>query len=159
VIDVGTVRIAGEIGEGVVLAMVGDPGDDGRKLTAPAERSGLLNRALDGLDRRRKADRFTTSDSIRQASADFRVSVDSAAGFLTECVVFAKDGRTKHADLFNGYRNWCEMNGRRPLGAQRFHHRVREIGDEQAALQPDGLDTSRINGWPTYLGIQRRESM
>lgn len=128
-----------------------------RRLTTPSELSGLLNLALVGLARLRANGEFTTSATTREAGEQFRISVDSAAAYIHDDVVLDPGERTKMADLFSSYRSWCEMNGRRPLGAQRLHRRVREIVGPSPLLQPDGLGEITVNGYPTYLGIGRKE--
>ncbi len=127
------------------------------KLSTPRELSGLLNRALDGLERLRRKGSFTSSETTRRAAVEFRISVDSAAGYLAQCAEFDPKGRTRLADLFSGYRDWCAENNRRPLGAQRFHSRVREIASASPALQEDGLDEVTVQGRPTYLGVRRKD--
>ena len=69
-IDVGAVRIAGEIGEGVVLAMVGDPGDDG-----PFDRGGAERGEHSAQERARleAAMREQTVEADRHPEADREV--------------------------------------------------------------------------------------
>jgi putative DNA primase/helicase len=118
------------------------------KLTTPSELSGLLNDALDGLDRLRTHGRFTTADSSEEAAQRFRVDSDSAAGFCEDCCTITADARTAKPILFQAYRAWCEENGRRPLAAVRFGRRLRELHD---------LDQVSSKGKDFWIGIELDE--
>jgi putative DNA primase/helicase len=99
------------------------------KLTTPHELSGLLNRALTGLERVRRNHGFTRAAVSEHAAKRFRVDSDSVAGFVEESCEIGVDGRVAKPVLFQMYRRWCEENNRKPLGAQRFNHRLAELCD------------------------------
>jgi len=119
------------------------------ELTTPQELSGLLNHALDGLDRLSRTGQFTQTAETQQAADSFRISADSAAGFLAEHCQIDRNARVRRAALWNAYRAWCEENNRRALGSQRFHARIRDLVDD--------LDEVEVNGKPTYIGIHLEE--
>lgn len=118
------------------------------KLTTPQELSGLLNQALDGLNRLRQQHGFSHIASSDHAAERFRVDADSAAGFCEECSRVTPEARTAKSVLFQSYRAWCEQNNRRPLAAQRFNRRLRELHD---------LDEVASKGRDYWLGIELRE--
>jgi putative DNA primase/helicase len=119
------------------------------KLTTPTELSGLLNRALDGLTRLR-AHGFTRAATSDTATARFRVDADSAAGFSDALCTLDHDARIAKPDLFQAYRQWCEDNNRKPLGAQRFNHRLHELHTGQ-------LDQVSSKGRDYWHGIALTE--
>ncbi len=119
------------------------------KITTPAELSGLLNRALDGLERLRR-DGFTRAEATEKAAERFAVDADSVAGFLNEECELALDGRTAKPALYKAYESWCERSGRRPLAAVRFTHRLRE-------LHGSSVDEVASQGRDYWLGVTFRE--
>jgi putative DNA primase/helicase len=118
------------------------------KLTTPTELSGLLNHALDGLDRLRQQHDFTRVDASEKAAERFRVDADSAAGFCEERCNIEDEARIAKPLLFQAYRAWCEANNRRPLAAVRFSRRLAELHH---------LDHVSSKGRDYWLGIDTRE--
>jgi hypothetical protein len=56
-------------------------------------------------------------------------------------------GRSRSA---TAYKTWCEDNNRRPLAAQRFNRRLRELCGQQ-------LDEIASDGRDYWIGINLRE--
>ena len=83
------------------------------RLTTPTELSGLLNRALAELPALRSRGHFSASAVTSEAAAGFRISSDSAAGFIDDCCRIVSDGRVAKPALYRAYKDWCEENGRR----------------------------------------------
>jgi putative DNA primase/helicase len=121
------------------------------KLTTPTELSGLLNRALNGLQRLNAQQRFTSAPTSDAAAERFRIDADSAAGFLEDDCTLTPDSRTAKPDLYRAYAAWCENNGRRPLAAQRFNRRLRE-------LHTTHLDEIASEGRDYWLGIHLKDT-
>ena len=120
------------------------------KLTTPAELSGLLNFALEGLLCLRERGGFTQADSLTIAAEDFRTAVDSAAAFVSEQCLLSLDHRTGQAALYDAYKTWCLAVGRSPLSARRFNQLVRSLlPDPQAMLLI-------VDGRPHWPGITLR---
>jgi putative DNA primase/helicase len=115
------------------------------ELTTPQELSGLLNHALDGLERLRRTGRFALSEQTRRAGEDFRAAADSVAGFLADCCTLELHAREARSNLWNAYKSWCQDNNRRPVSAQRFHSRFRELAS------PDEIT---VNGARMYVGVR-----
>jgi putative DNA primase/helicase len=120
------------------------------KLTTPAELSGLLNHALTGLQRLHTQGTFTRIAASEKAAERFRIDADSAAGFFEECCALDREARIAKANLFKGYVAWCEANNRRPLAAQRFNARLRELHAGQ-------LDEVSSKGTDYWLGVAHQE--
>jgi len=118
------------------------------KLTTPGELSGLLNHALDGLDRLRQQHAFSHAAASDQAAERFRVDADSAAGFSEEYCTIYDGARIAKPALFKAYVAWCEANNRRPLAATRFNRRLAELHQ---------LDQISSKGRDYWLGIELRE--
>ena len=118
------------------------------KLTTTIELSGLLNHALDGLDRLRQQHDFTRVAASEQAAERFRVDADSAAGFSEECCTIYDGARIAKPLLFKAYVAWCDANNRRPLAATRFNRRLAELHH---------LDYVSSKGRDYWLGIDIRE--
>jgi P4 family phage/plasmid primase-like protien len=112
------------------------------KLTTPAELSGLLNRALDGLARVREHG-FATTEATRSASRRFRVDVDAIAGFIDESCAFDSSARTGRSALFEAYRRWCDASARTPMSRQRFNASIRGRLGEEAEITVNGIATWR----------------
>jgi putative DNA primase/helicase len=97
------------------------------KLTTPAQLSGLLNRALEGLLRLQERSDFAETASLRAAKQDFRTAVDSAAAFVFEDCVLSPEERIARPELYLAYRAWCERVTRLPLSARKFNERVKTL--------------------------------
>jgi len=119
------------------------------KLTTSIELSGLLNAALDGLDRLRRQDGFSSTTTTDDAAERFRIDSDSAAGFCEESCKVYEGARIAKPVLFRAYKGWCEENNRRPLAKVRFNNRLRE-------LHKDKLDEVPSKGTDYWLGIELR---
>lgn len=120
------------------------------RITTPAELSGLLNRALDGLDRLHKQQHFSRIAASENAAERFRIDSDSAAGFCEERCQLDPATRIAKPALFKAYRTWCEDNNRHPLAAQRFNARLRE-------LHAGNIDENPSKGVDYWTGINLRE--
>jgi putative DNA primase/helicase len=79
-----------------------------------SEGAGILNWALDGLDRLRERGRFEIPASISTATDDFKQENDIVKIFVTECCDIGQDFEVKSQDLYNSYSQWCENSGHRP---------------------------------------------
>ncbi len=85
------------------------------KLAAPGELSGILNRALAGLQRLYFAGKFTEPASVRAALNEYRRQNDSIMSFCEDCIDLAPDKTVIKQDLYNSYKIWCESQGLRPF--------------------------------------------
>jgi putative DNA primase/helicase len=117
------------------------------KLTTPGELSGLLNRALDGLNRLHRQGGFSHFKVSDDAHERFRIDSDSAAGFIDESCVVGESETVSRATLFAAYKEWCATNNRRPFSATRFNRDLRGI---------EGIDEVTVKGDRRWLGVGLR---
>lgn len=109
-----------------------------REMTTPEELSGLLNRALDGLELLRSTGRFVSTAAVEGAAVEFRRTVDSVAAFLEEECTVAPGHRETRAMIRRAYATWCTDNGRNAVATQRLYRRIREIHPEIEDVMVDG---------------------
>ncbi len=96
--------------------------DPGLRQKLLAERAGIFNWLLVGF-RQWKATGLAAPERVTAATAQYRADMDRIGGFLAEQCVLGS-GRTKAADVYRRYRQWCEFNGIRHLSARKFHERM-----------------------------------
>jgi putative DNA primase/helicase len=96
------------------------------KLTTPQELSGLLNRALYGLDRLMNKVRFSEVHSIDKAMEDYKRASDNVYAFLCENTRTDSKYSVEKNQLYLAYRNWCEESGLKPVSRQRFNKGVQK---------------------------------
>ncbi|WP_052476118.1 phage/plasmid primase, P4 family [Cohnella kolymensis] len=96
------------------------------KLTTPEELSGLLNLALDGLNRLQYNKEFTSSETTTAAIEIFLKEVDSVAAFVDDCCELEEKAECRTTVLYSRYRHWCEESGVHPLGRTHFNKRLSE---------------------------------
>ncbi|MDD3899426.1 MAG: phage/plasmid primase, P4 family, partial [Syntrophomonadaceae bacterium] len=88
------------------------------KLSAPEELSGILNKALIGLQNLYLLGGFTQPASVRAALSEYKKQNDSVLAFCDECV---EPGRfVSKAAFYNAYKMWCEQQGLRPVSQKRL---------------------------------------
>ena len=122
-------------------------------LAAPTELSGMLNRALDALDRLRINRRFSESESVQRAWEDFHAETDPLAVWLDHATIEITDAATPKTALLAAYSRHGASNGLPTIGSKRFGQSLRR-------LRPNVGDGQRmINGKYTwcYLGIALAE--
>lgn len=114
------------------------------------ELAGVFNWLLIGLERLIKNKKFTESEKVNGALAEFKRQADNVALFIDEygykpCV----QGKKALAELFGYYRSFCAENGYKPLGKNNFSNRLVSKGFEDTRLS-DGskgfyLETQKPN--------------
>jgi putative DNA primase/helicase len=99
------------------------------RLTAAAELSGVLNRALDALPQVLKRG-FTDSESIRQAAEDFRAATDHFSVWLELETVEHPTAWVPMATLAATYNAACEQVGRPPMNRTQFGRALKRARSE-----------------------------
>lgn len=109
------------------------------------EGPGILNWALDGLKRYRKAGRLIQPEKVKVATQEYREESDPLLEFLDErCEM---QGEIKKSDLYRSYRAWCEEDRHdKPVSAKRFVMLLRERG----------LKEKMTNGVRHWVGIREK---
>ena len=99
------------------------------------ELAGVFNWLLTGLERLVKLKKFTESEKVNQALAEFKRQADNVALFIDEFEYKPCNQRKKSlAELFGYYRNFCNENGYKPFGKNNFSNRVESKGFEATRL-------------------------
>lgn len=83
-----------------------------------AERSGILNWALDGLGRLRILGRFTVPRAVAEAVAEYRKEANPVAQWLDEKT--KAEGFTLASVVYSDYAEWARCNGRQVLNSTNF---------------------------------------
>ncbi len=100
------------------------------------EGAGILNWALDGLERLRDRDRFNIPDSIKDATKNFKKNNDIPAAFVTDRCLVGNDQNgnpwsIKSSELYNAYRNWCLDTSHKPQSSTSIAEDWKRLGFEQ----------------------------
>ena len=119
-----------------------------KQLADPKELSGLLNLALDGLDRLRRTGRFSQSMSTRKAFHEFESVSDDLGGWVERNFIFVADGSFPVEELRGSYNRYRTNNRRPPLSDSQFG---REISQRFPKLKRVRIDNPRR--WH-YQGIR-----
>jgi putative DNA primase/helicase len=93
------------------------------------ELSGMLNWALEGLQRLLKNRGFTHSKICHETVDQYREDNNPAAGFITDYLVVNEDpdSHVIKSDAYRLYCAWCETTGRRRLCDAEFAKEVRRV--------------------------------
>lgn len=116
------------------------------RLAAPAELSGVLNRALDALPHVLKGG-FTGSESVRQAAEDFRAATDHFSVWLDLATVDHPAAWVPMAALAAAYNSASEQAGRPPMNRTQFGRALRQA-------RPEIRESRRMIGDRQILGYQ-----
>ncbi len=110
------------------------------------EGAGILNWALDGLERLKKRGRFEVPGEVEEATTQFREKNDVPALFVADKCVVEAGAQTKAGELYQEYKFWCEDNGHRPQSSTR-------LADDWQRL---GFERKRSNSGTYYQGVRVR---
>jgi len=89
--------------------------DLGLRPKLQGELSGILNRALRGLERLVTNEAFTQSKSVLEAKQAYIRSNDNVRVFLEECVIAEKDETIVKKEFRKVYEHWCDRYGTRDV--------------------------------------------
>jgi len=118
-----------------------DP-DHINKISTPSELSGLLNKALDGLDRTLKNDNFSHNPSGNEIKSWWIRKSDSFAAFCTDCLVSDYDESIIKKDLQSKFSKYCKglrLNGVGPKSMKITMEN--EFGSIEDRKYVDGMTT------------------
>ena len=118
------------------------------KMRVVTEGAGILNWALDGLDRLRMRGEFVLPESIQKTIDEFKTDADVEMAFINEKYNLTKhpDDKIRPADLYSIYRDWCLENGHKPKSSTRVARDWSRIG----------LSKRIIDGYPWWAGIDQK---
>ena len=92
------------------------------------EGSGILNWALEGLRKYRKAGRLIQPEKVKVAVEEYRNDSDILKEFLDAWCEFKERGEIKRSDFYRTYTDWCDQNHEKPVGSKKFNAMIRERG-------------------------------
>jgi putative DNA primase/helicase len=101
------------------------------------EGAGILNWALEGLERLKERGYFDIPQSVQTATEHFQETNDVAALFVEEMCERDKEARIQASQLYREYKYWCDENGHRPLSSTRVAAEWERLGFEKR--RPGGL--------------------
>jgi putative DNA primase/helicase len=119
-----------------------------------AELTGILNWALEGLDRLTEQDRFTRPASTDEAILALQDLASPVAAFVRDQCVTGPAHEVMVDIIFGRWKEWAEANGNRPGSRQTFGRNLRAVVPGLRVSQPrDGESRER-----QYQGIGLRET-
>src|SRR5215210_759036 len=127
-------------------ALPPDERDPEIKRDIEGEGAGILNWALEGLERLQKRGHFDVPAGVEEATTQFPENNDVPALFVADKCIIDADAREKASELYSEYRQWCEDNGHRPQSSTR-------LADDWQRL---GFKRKRIKGSTYYQGVRVR---
>jgi len=84
------------------------------EINTKTEMSGILNWALDGLDRLMKNNGFSDDNNWEEVKHIMKTSGKSVFSFMANVVEKDREGFVDNGDLFNVYLQWCTLNSKEP---------------------------------------------
>ncbi|MFF4188262.1 phage/plasmid primase, P4 family [Streptomyces sp. NPDC001691] len=91
------------------------------------EGPGILNWLVTGAGRYLNGPRdLTGPQQVRVATTAYAETEDHTGRFLSECCTLGPALRAEQAQLYNSYKNWCQLEGANPVSSRSFAARVRE---------------------------------
>jgi putative DNA primase/helicase len=95
------------------------------------EGAGILNWALEGLQRLKERGYFEVPAGVADATKQFREHNDVPALFVEDRCIKEPNAEVQAAKLYREYRYWCEENGHRPQSSTRLADDWRRLGFER----------------------------
>ena len=106
------------------------------KLTEPAELSGLLNRALNGLHRLFSNEGFTESETIKASLDDYKKQNDTITAFVNDHCIFDSNAAIERGELYTAYDAYCKAEGYQAINRHTCYRKIRAYS--QVAEKGDG---------------------
>jgi putative DNA primase/helicase len=118
------------------------------------ELPGILNWALDGLDRLTQADRFTRPRSTDEAYVALQDLASPVGAFVRDLCTVDLAAEIDVDEIYAAWTGWCEDNGHKRSNKQRFGRDLRAVVPHVRVVHVrDGEDRTRV-----YRGITLRAS-
>ncbi|MFI1095004.1 phage/plasmid primase, P4 family [Streptomyces sp. NPDC020917] len=115
-----------------------------------AELPGILNWALDGLDRLLANGRLTEPASSREAVTTMQDTASPVSAFVRECCETGPDRQVVVDELWQAWKEWAEDSGHRSGTKQLLGRNLLSIIPQMQRSKPRGADGKQV---PTYLGV------
>jgi len=95
------------------------------KLTRPNELSGLLNRALKGLNRLFENETFTERKTVKEALEDYKRRNDTVKAFIDDCCQFNLEAKIERGEVYTAYTQYCQDEGFKAISRRACYDRIR----------------------------------
>ena len=110
-------------------SFAGDPNRDPNLIEKLLyERSGILNWALEGLQRLRYTGQFTQPSAVALALAEYKREANPVAQWLEECCTLGTDEEALASVVYASYVAWAKENGRHVLNNTNFGKELLRLG-------------------------------
>jgi putative DNA primase/helicase len=113
-----------------------DP-DIAEKVTLPEEMSGLLNWALDGLDRLERQGDFSYKLSPKEVMALWIRRSDSFSAYFMDCLELDYDTKITKKELRRTYSDYCKRHKVKPLGDKHIKNVMNIEGVDEGRYKTD----------------------
>jgi len=110
------------------------------EINTTKEMSGILNWALDGLDRLMAQNRFSDDNTWQDIEHIMKSSGKSVFSFIASMVQKDSEGYVDNGDLYKIYLDWCSMNSKEPENNNTFGKKFKPSFGKRVT---DG----KRNGW------------
>lgn len=111
------------------------------------EASGILNWALDGLDRLTARGDFAVPEPVRLRVAEYHGETNIEGRFVEEWCELDSNSVVLSTKLYKAYQRWCELNGHKAKTSTRFYGIVRERFEQK-----------RKKGYPHFYGLDLNDT-
>jgi putative DNA primase/helicase len=95
------------------------------------EAAGILNWAIEGLQRLRERGRFDPPTSVTKATKKFQERNDKPALFLKARLIRGPERKVKASELYKAYKVWCDENGYKSEARQKLSDDWKRLGLER----------------------------
>ncbi|KAB2341936.1 NTP-binding protein [Actinomadura rudentiformis] len=118
------------------------------------ELGGILNWALDGLDRLNKRGRLTEPGSSVEAVTAMKDIASPTSAFVRDCCVTGTRFQITVEEIWAAWKIWCEDNGRGGAGTKQiFGRNLQAVVPQIRTTRPRDADGKQVR---TYTGLRLR---
>lgn len=110
------------------------------KLTTDEELNGLLNLALDGLDRLEEEGDVSLSSTFEERLELYERHSDHIKAFRVDCLTNESGERVRKAAVYNAYTNYCNDRGHEPVKRNVFFQQLRRTTLDVTEVRPAAND-------------------
>ena len=126
------------------------------RLTTESELSGLLNLALDGLQRLLANSKFSYGKTVDQTQSYYLRASDPVYAFVEDCCEFDSDAVTSKDTLFEAFKNYCKENKTPLINRDSFAKALKNSPHFRVTLTRPLVDGERVQSWK---GIKLADSV
>jgi len=123
-----------------------------KKIATPGELSGLLNHALDGLDRLEKNKDFSYNKSMAEIKKMWMRKSNSFKAFLMDCIEEEYESTISKKELQQAYHKYCRKHKLKSVGTRTIKN---TLAYEHGVLEERLTDETRTRVWS---GIKFKEN-